>query len=73
MPEVYPALGWGLMVLPLASIGALCGAAALWITRNRSSARAAVPWVLLSLSILAGGGLAILSAIMLADPCGLGS
>ena len=71
--EVYPEWGWFLFILPLALVGALCGGAAFRLNLNRSSAKGGLPWVLLGLSVLAGGAAAILSTLMLADPCGLGS
>ena len=68
-PEMYPELGWLLFVMPLSIAGALGGAFALGLEWKRHPPETWLPWAILVVAILLGGGAAILSAIMLLNPC----
>lgn len=68
--EVYPELGWLLVILPLALAGVLCGAGALWLELRRRPPETWIPLALLAMAALLGGGAAVLSGFQLLDPCG---
>ncbi len=70
--EVYPELGWLLIVLPLSAGGALLGAVALWLGLKRGPQGPWAPRIFLAIAIILAGCAAAMSALQLLDPCGAG-